>query len=185
VLNLILTITPAEYHDKIEELFKTFHINMLCYASQKLEEMNCPDPIHYAEDIVQDTFFRVSLYCDSIDFDAGHAKLKAYLFAVATNEIFKYVKKNKYTLELDEEFCGSGEDDFLNDIISRERYDQIVEVVKSMDEKYSIPLFFYLVQEFPPKKIAEVLGVPEKTVYTRISRGKRILAELLEKRLKL
>ena len=71
-------------------------------------------------------------------------------------------------------------DDFLfKEIENKEEYNRIVELISQMDEKYSLTLYYYYFLEHSVKNISELMGISEKTVYTRLNRGKMILKELL------
>ena len=48
-----------------------------------------------------------------------------------------------------------------------------------MDEKYSIALLYHYCEDMSVKEIAELMGLPEQTVYTRLTRGKRILLDMM------
>ena len=48
-----------------------------------------------------------------------------------------------------------------------------------LDEKYSLILFEFYCMDQSVKDIADRLGVPPKTVYTRLERGKQMLLERL------
>ncbi len=73
-------------------------------------------------------------------------------------------------------------DDMVYLVCSRERHEVIVDVFQNMDEKYrDIMIFFYL-HGFDAKAIAKQLDIKEKTVWTRLYRGKAILIEELKKR---
>ena len=61
------------------------------------------------------------------------------------------------------------------------RYEHVVEKIKQLDEKYSITLLLYYGEEMDVKKISELMEIAEKTVYTRLERGKRLLLEDLSK----
>lgn len=182
MLNFILSTTPIEYHDKITYLFETFHDDMLRLAKARLRAAKVPDPEHNAEDILQNCFLRITKYCDSIEFESGDDHLKSYVMTITANESYKFIQKHQYCEELDVNCEDESESHLLEDIILEERYNDIVTAIKKMDEKYSIPLFHYFVNEASPKKIAELLGLPEKTVYTRISRGKTKLIEKLNEK---
>ena len=62
-----------------------------------------------------------------------------------------------------------------------EKFRAVVDAVKRLEDKYSNALYLYYVTERPIREIAALLGVPEKTVYTRIERGKKKLLEMLGK----
>lgn len=182
MLSFILSVTPIEYHDKITHLYETFHDDMLRFAKSRLRIANDPDPEHNAEDVVQNCFLRISKYCESIKFDNADDYLKSYVMSVTVHEIYRFIQKQQQQCfeELDEEYVDPVESHILEDIILEERYNDIVRVIKEMDEKYSIPLFYYFVDEIPPKKIAELLDLSVKNVYTRIARGKLKLIEELK-----
>ena len=57
----------------------------------------------------------------------------------------------------------------------------IVEKIKQLDDRYSITLLLYYGEKMDVKKISELMGVVEKTVYTRLERGKKLLLEELSK----
>lgn len=178
MLSFILSVTPKKYHDKIKYLFENFHDDMLRIARARLRKANDPDPEHNAEDIVQNCFLRISEYCESIKFECDYKDLKAYVITITANESHRFIQKQQYFEELEENYEYEPESYILEEIISEENYNSIVEAIKDLDEKYSIPLFYYFVEEISPKEISELLGLPKKTVYTRISRGK---AKLIEK----
>ena len=67
--------------------------------------------------------------------------------------------------------------DFFEQIRIQERYDEVVEEIDRLDEKYSIPLSLRYGEEMETKEIAHLMGLSEKTVYTRISRAKKLLVE--------
>ena len=57
------------------------------------------------------------------------------------------------------------------------RYDSVVEKIKSLDEKYSITMLLHYCEEMDVRAIANLMEIPEKTVYTRLQRGKHLLLE--------
>lgn len=178
MLSFILSVTPIEYRDKITYLYESFHDDMLRLAKSRLTAANDPDPYHNAEDVVQNCFLRFSKYYDIIDFECDDKRLKAYVMITTVNECSRFINKQQYFEEL-QDVEDLDEGDFLEEIITKETYAEAVKVIKGMDELYSIPLFYYFVCEMSPKNIAEFMNLSEKTVYTRISRGKAKLIEEL------
>ena len=59
------------------------------------------------------------------------------------------------------------------------RYDEVVEAISWLDEKYSIPLSLRYAENMDVKEISKLLGIAEKTVYTRLDRAKKLLIEKL------
>lgn len=176
MLSFILSVTPLEYRDKITYLYELFHDDMLRLARARLKKANDADPYHNAEDVVQNCFIRIIEYYEIIDFESDDKRLKAYVLTTTVNECSRFIKKQEYYEEL-QDIEDPDEGDFLEEIITKEMYAEAVNVIENMDEIYSIPLFYYFVCEMSPKKIAEFMNLSEKTVYTRISRGKAKLIE--------
>ena len=73
------------------------------------------------------------------------------------------------------------DDEFLEKMEIRLRYDEIVHTIVKMDERYSIPLYFYYHKEMSVKDISKLIGIPEKSIYTRLARGKKLLVEIILK----
>ena len=59
------------------------------------------------------------------------------------------------------------------------QYETVVEQIKQLDEKYSITMLLYYCEEMDVKTISKIMGIAEKTVYTRLERGKRLLLDKL------
>jgi len=56
----------------------------------------------------------------------------------------------------------------------------IVNVIKSLKEKYRLVLSLYLLEGYDHKEIAQVLNITENTSRTHLLRGKKILKEQLK-----
>ncbi|MBR2189650.1 MAG: sigma-70 family RNA polymerase sigma factor [Eubacterium sp.] len=53
------------------------------------------------------------------------------------------------------------------------------ETLKTIDEKYRLPLMLYYIEGFKTREIAQILDMPEATVRTRLARGRSVVAEQL------
>ena len=73
-------------------------------------------------------------------------------------------------------------DDLMYLVCSREQLENIVNVFENMDDKYREIMMLTYLQGFDVKSIAKQLNIKEKTVWTRLYRGKAILIEELKKR---
>ena len=73
-------------------------------------------------------------------------------------------------------------DDLLYLVCSKEQNETIVHVLQNMDEKYRDILILTYLHGFSVKSIAKQLKIKEKTVWTRLYRGKAVLIEELTKR---
>lgn len=73
-------------------------------------------------------------------------------------------------------------DDLMYLVCSRERHEVIVDVLNHMNDKYKDIMILTYLHGFDVKSIAKQLGIKEKTVWTRLYRGKAVLIEELKKR---
>ena len=62
-----------------------------------------------------------------------------------------------------------------------EEENRVIAAIEKLDDKYRYTLMFRYTQEMGVPQIAELMGVSEKTVYTRLGRGKKLLLEQLRK----
>ena len=102
--------------------------------------------------------------------------LKAYIFSIVANECVNHMREVEYCDELCE---NQSDEDFFEKLHIKDRYAEIVRAIEDLDDKYSIVMLFRYRDEMDVKSIAALLGLPEKTVYTRLLRGKALLLKAL------
>ncbi len=66
-------------------------------------------------------------------------------------------------------------------LLSKESTERLLDYIKDMSEKYREPLLLRLVHQLSEKEIAELLGIPLKTVNSQIFRGRQMLMEAIKK----
>ena len=103
---------------------------------------------------------------------------KSYLLTIVSNECARFMSQRRVDEPLEQDVET---EDFVERIEVRERYRAVVDAIKRLDDKYSNALYLHYVMEKSVKEVAVLLGVPEKTVYTRLERGKKKLLEILGK----
>lgn len=122
------------------------------------------------EDAVQDTFVKLAL--SRRDF-ADSDGVKAWLIAVAKNVCRDELrKKRRGDLPLEEERCGSAE---------TPEPDETLEAVRSLNEKYRIPIYLFYYEGLSTAQIARLTGRKESTVRSDLSRGRNELRRILER----
>ena len=172
MLEFLLSISDPSEHEKIILIYEDYYELMLKYAVSKFKNIGRRNYVYDAEDAVQNSFMKITRYISNIDFSLGEKSVKNYVFSILSNEIYNFLNNNEEFDELDEEFCEKLEYDFLEELDIKERYNDIVKTIESLDEKYSTTLCLFYCQEMSVKEISDLMGISEKTVYTRISRGK-------------
>lgn len=180
MLQFLLTISEEEYHSDIERIFKQYHTQMMKYALSRMQNSGVNNVFSAAEDAVQNTFVQIVKHIDKIDFSRGERDVKNYCFSILHNEICKTLKENQIFFEKVEEFYPEKEYNIIEKLEIREKYDQVVRAISELDEKYSTTLYLAYCREMTVNEIAEMMGISPGTVYTRLSRGKKLLLDSLK-----
>ena len=181
MLAFLLMICDDDIKEKIEHIYKKYHHDMLKYAKVQLKKMNVPDYEMEAEDVVQASFLKISRYIKKIQFDMGEGAVKSYVFAIVLNEAINSSNEYVATVNIDDCFEVSTEDEFFEQLPIKEDYEKVLKAIEKLDDKYRYTLMYRYTHEMGVKEIAELMGIPEKTVYTRLERGRTQLLILLEK----
>ena len=169
------------------ELVRTHHRRVygLCYRFTD----NSAD----AEDLTQDVFLKI--YSNLASFDTARGSLQVWITTMTRNLLvdnFRRTRNQRATDSLDE---GWDETDELRPIDrltasgpsphEKAAQKELAKMVQGALAKVSVELREAVIlrdlQDMDYKEIAQVLGIPEGTVKSRISRGRAELARLLER----
>lgn len=180
MLAFLLSICDPAYHDKITFLVNTYHDDLIIYSKHILKNAGIASYEHDAEDVVQNLYMKISKYCESVRFYESPTVMKGYLKKILKNEAMTFLKEYEYieTLE-DWEYEEIDEDSFIEMLSSKEFYDEVVRSIYNLKDIYSYTLSYRFCDEMEVEEIARLLGVSEKTIYTRIERGKKLLLDAL------
>jgi len=133
-----------------------------------------------AEDLTQETFLSAYLHRDSIP--EGYER--QWLGRIAANKAKDHLQSawNRHAVlpgdqELARGLAPPAEEVALRRAAAR----QVRRAVEDMKEPYRQVCRLCLLEERSPEEAALALGRPVKTVYTQLSRGKRLLREQLER----
>lgn len=181
MLAFLLMICDDDIKEKIEHIYKTYHRDMLRYAKGQLKKMNVPDYEAGAEDVVQNAFLKIIRYSERIRFDMGDDAVKSYVFAIVLNEAINNANEYTATVNIGDCFEVSMEDAFFEQLPIKEDYEKVIQAIQRLDDKYRYTLMLHYTHDMSVKEIAMLMGIPEKTVYTRLERGRTQLLILLEK----
>ena len=181
MLSFLLMICDDDDKEKVEHIYKKYRRDMLKYAKVQLKKMNVPDHEMEAEDVVQAAFLKISRYIKKIQFDMGEGAVKSYVFAIVLNEAINSSNEYVATVNIDDCFEVSTEDEFFEQLPIKEDYEKVMKAIEKLDDKYRYTLMLRYTHDMSVKEISQLLGLPEKTVYTRLERGRKQLLALLEK----
>ncbi|MBI2013635.1 MAG: RNA polymerase sigma factor [Candidatus Colwellbacteria bacterium] len=131
-----------------------------------------------AQDLMQETFLNAWGYIKN-----GNKVLnfKAFIYRTATNLIVDEYRRRKKNMSLDKlqtfgfDKASTDHEAMFNGQIARE----VIEFMEKLDDKYKEVLLLKFVEDLSYKEIAEVLGITEKNVSVRISRGSKKLRKIL------
>lgn len=131
------------------------------------------------DDAFQETFLRLARH--KLPFN-GDEHCKAWLIRVASNVCKDMLKSaGTKTASLDsmaeEGFAPLGDDgqEGQRSLESRE----LIEAMRKIDERYRAVLYLKFYEGYTAAQIGKILRIPENTVYTYVSRGKKQLKGVL------
>ena len=179
MLQFLLSIADESDHAKIEYIYNQFYKDMLRVAKSRLHGKGLPNYELDAEDAVQNAFLKIVKYIHRIDFTAEEKVIRAYVLKIVANEAAGLADDYKITDDISEMADRIEDGDFFGQLRVHQRYADVVEAIEQLDERYSIPLSLRVSEEMEIKEIAELLGIAEKSVYTRLERGRKMLIEIL------
>ena len=179
---LLFLMSMAEESDRgnIEAFYNKYKKDMMKYARSRFRRAGRKNYLFDAEDAVQATFFKIIKYISKIDFDREEKAVKNYIFSILTNEINKILRKKEIFTENVEEFSEESIYNLIEELEIQKNYKKVIETISKMDEIYSITLMYVFIEEKSVKEIASLMGISQKTVYTRLERGRKILLSSLK-----
>lgn len=139
-----------------------------------------------ADDLYQDTFLKMVELGDRLDVKSNP---KGYLLSVAVNlwknRRRKYAWRARITgpvasVEDAATELPSAEPSAEAQMISREERELVRKAVGGLPEKYRLPVLLFYMEEQKISGIAEILGIPEGTVKSRLYKAKKLLKKELE-----
>lgn len=180
MLTLLFALSDEEQHPKIKYIYDSFHREMLRFATARLFMSGRKSYRYDAEDAVQNAFIKIVHAIDEIDVTVSKKSLRSYVFSILTNEIFNILREKNNFSEISEEFEDENSYNFIEELQIKDNYDRVVKAISRLDEIYSVTLSLIYVEEMTVSEAAAFMGVPEKTVYTRLERGRRRLLEIMK-----
>ena len=165
------------------EIYNKYYSGLLNYVKIRVKDINV------AEDIVSETFVKISTKLDT--FDASKGAISTWVYKVANNRIIDYWRTQNakfgknlnvdgYTDEDGNElFQFEADNDVQDSIESKESVKTIVSAIESLKPKYKRIADLYFIQEKEYNEIAEICEIPLGTVKGMVFRCREMLQDKL------
>ena len=127
-----------------------------------------------AEDAVQNTFVQIIRHFEKV-FEIDCKNLPFWIISIAKNESLIILRKKNRTTLLEDWESISKEAESVTE------YHELVRLFSKLPETYSAALEMHFLLDYSGKEIAQKLDISESAVNTRISRGRALLREIIEK----
>ena len=168
---LLATIENDVDRALFAEIYEQYHERMEQAALRILK-----DP-HDAEDAVQNAFLKIIRNFDKF-LGIPRKKRLFWCVCIVKNEAITLFRKRKTTVLIEnlEDTCDSinGADEALS-------YEDIIRLFAGLPETYRAVLEMKFLLDCSGKDISQKLGISENAVNVRISRGRAMLREIMEK----
>lgn len=181
MLAFYLSLIDSEAEkEKFEEAYCTYRKQMFVLANSILK--NEQD----AEDIVHDVFYYVaSSHIDVINNAENLADVRNYLLKSVKNASMSLVRKRNLQTEYfdrtQEKIQAPNDNKFVDEICLRLDYQDVINVMDSLDEKYREVLYYHFVLDLTIPETAELLNRNFNTVQKQLVRGKELLLKEISK----
>ena len=151
----------------------------LYYKAMLLVAVRYVKDTFIAEDIMQEAFIKAFKNINSYNEEVAFG---AWLKRIVINQSIDFLKKKKLDLvSINEEtntFINDDDDWSVSNTIA---YEEIVNCIQKLKDKYSVVLSLFLLEGYDHKEISEILGISEVTSRTHLLRGKKKVQEQLKK----
>jgi RNA polymerase sigma-70 factor, ECF subfamily len=141
-----------------------------------------------AEDVLQETFFKAYRGIKSFD---GRSKISTWLFRIASNEALMIIrKKHPDTISIDEPIeTEEGEQEPVQivdwcclpeqELLSEETRQKLDEAVQKLPQRLRVVFILRDINDLSTHETAEIIGLTDTAVKTRLSRARLKLREEL------
>lgn len=158
----------ADDHEKFLKLYEQYEKKLYSIALHILKNSV------QAEDAVQQTWLKILEKWDSVSL-LGWSELGGYVVTIAKNASIDILRAEKNTVSFPEHWDMPARKE------SEDDYAYLLSLIRAMPASYRRILELKFVEEASNREIARRMDLNESTVATRISRGRMLLKERLEK----
>lgn len=177
----IIKLTDEDIVEKVRSsdsnlyaiIIERYESKLLRYATNLVH-----DPSK-ASHIVQDAFIKAYVNLNSFNIQK---KFSSWIYRIVHNEAINVIKKYQQEVPISEDFDFESEEDTLKEFENREIAEDVEKCLNSIPLMYSEPLSLYYLDEKSYEEIGDILRIPMGTVAIRISRAKKLMKNICQKR---
>ena len=153
---------------KIEDVYKEYAniIYKYVYSLSKSKDI--------AEEITQETFL---IAVENIKKFRGECKISVWLCQIAKHAFFKYIKKRKMEIPIDEVKDVIDEKVLIDEICKKDEKDRLLKKIEELKEPMQSIVKLRLETDFTFKEIGRIYGKNENWAKVIFYRGKEKLKE--------
>lgn len=167
--------------EKWERLFTKYNKKLYYWAYNQLHNQ------HDAEDVLQNTFIKVSQNLDHID-EEDERKTFNYLITILNNEIKDHIKhESKKPFDTDEiddmipAVLGNDQSEVERTVITKAELHDVYRYAMSMDEKYGRPFLMRYFNGVSIQELSEIMGESPRKLSLWISRAKKKIIDYIQR----
>jgi RNA polymerase sigma-70 factor, ECF subfamily len=150
---------------RVAELFEQHRAAVYAYVARLARDS------HLAEEIAQETFLKVHQARGQL---SGIENPRAWIFRIATNTCLTALKRNRRFRWLPWEAAENVQSHGRDEPGQVGERDAIEQALNALSQEYRAPLLLFSYHGFSVGDIAEVLGISEGAVKTRVYRAKEM-----------
>ena len=140
--------------------------------------------VNQMEDVMQEAWLNIWRTIDVItDDSSAKAWISTLAHNTAKNILDKKIVRDKKFLNIDDDILYAvtpdSADDPIDIVASKDNIEYIYQQIRTLNKKYSDALLLKHKFKCTPDEIAKLLHTNPKTIYTRLSRGEKMLKEKL------
>lgn len=156
-------------HHLLEQLYDAYYHELYIYVYSLCKSHSA------AEDILQETFLKAIL-----SLPETHGNMRAWLYRVARNLTFNFIKKDKLRQEKSVETPAVQEEEPLSKLIREETYRTLYQGIASLTKTKKEVLMMQYFGRLSLKEIAAVLQVSQENARVIASRARKDLRTYME-----
>ena len=122
-----------------------------------------------AEDVVQEALLTSYERLHTLQ---DEEKFKPWLMRILVNQAKMYIRKNSRIVYI-------GNEEEIDQVTPKNNYEEIWDVVLSLNSKLSLVVILYYSQGYSVKEISKIAGIPAGTVKSRLSKARELLRKEL------